>query len=100
MRKVGLAGKAQLRLVLLGGEIVGAAQQVDIVAGAILADFVDQLDEAQIDGAPRTDAHRGFSDRVHDGYYSALPLRADHFACPGDPSLLCRLECVPIVYFQ
>ena len=86
MREVRLARKAELRLVLLGREIVGAAQQVDVVAGAVLADLVREFDEAQIDGAPRANAHGGFPGRVHDLYYSALPLRADHFGRLADPS--------------
>ena len=52
MRKIGLAGKANLALVVFGGEVVGAAKQVEIVAGAVLAHLVDQFDEAQVDGAP------------------------------------------------
>ena len=68
MREVGLAGKARLRLVLLGGEIVGAAKEVEIVAGAILAHLVQQLDEAHINGAPRRDANRRFARRVHHLY--------------------------------
>ena len=65
MRKVGLAGEARLRFVLLGGEIVGAAKKIEIVARAIVAHLVQQLDEAQIDGAPRRDANRRFAERVH-----------------------------------
>ena len=41
MREERLAGKAGLRFVLLGGEIVGAAEKVEVVAGTIAADFVD-----------------------------------------------------------
>ena len=40
MRKERLAGKARLRFVLLGGEIVGAAQQLEIVAGTVAAHLV------------------------------------------------------------
>ena len=102
VREVRLAGKAELRLVLLGGEVVRAAEEIDVVAGPILAHFVDELDEPQIDGAPRADTHRGFSYRVHSVHfhYSSLSRRADHFGCAGDMSFQCRLECTPIVYFQ
>jgi hypothetical protein len=54
-----------LGFVLLGGEIVGAAKELEIVAGAILAHLVYQLDEAQINGAPRRDANRRFARRFH-----------------------------------
>src|SRR4029077_14472391 len=37
MREEGFAGKARLRLVLLGREIEGAAKKFEIVAGAIAA---------------------------------------------------------------
>ena len=61
MRKVGLAGKARLRFVLLGGEIVGAAKELEVVAGTVAAHFVQQLDKAQIDGAPRGLADGGLT---------------------------------------
>ena len=67
MREVGLARKPRLRLVLLGGEIVGAAQKFEVVAGAVPAHLVHQLDEAQIDGTPcgwRNRRFRGWFHRV------------------------------------
>ena len=65
MRKVGLAGAARLRLVLLGGEIVGAAQEFEIVARPVAMHLVGQLDEAQVHRAPRGDADDRIARRVH-----------------------------------
>ena len=65
MRKVGLAGKPRLRFVLLGGEIVGAAEKFEIVSGTILAHFVQQLGKAHVHGAPGRDADRRFAYWVH-----------------------------------
>ena len=72
MRQVRLAGKARLSLVLLGGEIVGAAQEFEIVAGTVAAHFVQQLDKAQINRAPCSRSDAGFSGRVHVGAYYSL----------------------------
>ena len=52
MREERLAGEARLRLVLLGGEIKGAAEKFEVVAGAVPAHFVHQLDKAQVYGTP------------------------------------------------
>ena len=46
MREERFAGKARLRFVLFGGEIVGAAKKFEVVAGTVAADFVDQFDKA------------------------------------------------------
>ena len=81
MRQVGLAGKARLRLVLLGGEIVGAAQKVEIVAGTVLAHLVEQFAETHVNGAPRRDADRRFAGRVH-CYVYCNPVA-------GSPASLC-----------
>jgi hypothetical protein len=51
MRKKRLAGKARLRLVLFGGEIVSAAEKFEVVAGTVAAHFIYQFDEAQVHGA-------------------------------------------------
>ncbi len=72
MRKIRLAGKARLRLVLLSGEIVGAAKEFEIVAGTVAADLVHQLDKAQINRAPCSRSDAGFSGRVHVGAYYSL----------------------------
>ena len=65
MREVRLAGKAHLRFVLLGGEIVGAAEESEIVAGTVLAHLVQQLGETHIHGPPGRDADHGFAERIH-----------------------------------
>ena len=78
MRKIGLAGKAHLRLVLLGGEIVGAAQEIEIVAGTIAAHFVHQLDKAQVHGAAGRRDEGGFTSRLHIPLYSEGRLTASH----------------------
>ena len=55
--------------VMLGGEVVGSAKEIEIVAGAILANLVNQLDEAQVNRPPRGGgyAHR-IGSRVHVRY--------------------------------
>ena len=60
---------------LLGGEIIGAAKKFEIVAGAIAADLVHQLDKAQIDGAPCGWGNRRFRGRFH----SVCPLNLGLF---------------------
>ena len=52
MGEIGFARKADLAVMMFGGEIVGAAKEVEIVARAILANLVDQLDEAQVNRPP------------------------------------------------
>jgi len=47
VRHVGLAGLARLAAVLLGGEVEGAAQQIDIAARALLRDARGQLLKAR-----------------------------------------------------
>ncbi len=69
VRKVGLAGKAHLRFVLFGGEIVGAAEELEVVAGAAAADFVHQLDEAQVHGAARREADGRFGHGFHGRFH-------------------------------
>ena len=66
MGKIGLAGEANLPSMMLGGEIVGAAQQREVVAGAILANLVHQLDEAQVHRPLGSGAHaRQIGRRFH-----------------------------------
>ncbi len=65
MREERLAGKARLRFVLLGGEIVGAAKEFEVVAGTVAANFVGQLDKAQVDGTARFGADGGFGRGLH-----------------------------------
>ena len=69
MREVRLAGKAGLRLVLLGGEIVGAAEEFEVVAGAVAAHFVDQLDEAQVHCATSCLGDGGLTRGFHKQFY-------------------------------
>ena len=65
VREERLAREARLSFVLLGGEIVGAAEEFEIVAGTIAADLVHQLDEAQINGAPCGWGNRRFRGWFH-----------------------------------
>jgi hypothetical protein len=51
MREEWLTGKARLRLMLLGGEIVSAAEEFEVVARTVAAHFVYQFDKAQVHGA-------------------------------------------------
>src|SRR5260370_27976971 len=70
MRKKRLARQARLRLVLLGGKIIGAAKELKIVTGSVAAELVHQLDEAQVNGAPGGRRKSGFVCRVHGSHYS------------------------------
>jgi hypothetical protein len=65
MRQKRLAGLPQLRLVLLAGEFIGAAQQVGVVAGAVRAHLGHQLVEARIHRALRRFRHQGLRRRGH-----------------------------------
>jgi len=59
-----------LRLVLLGGEIKSATEKFEVVARAVPADFVHQLDKAQVYGTPcgwRNGRFRGW-------FHSVCPL--------------------------
>ena len=78
MGKVGLAGEARLRLVLLGGEIVGAAQEVEIVARTVAAHLVHQLDKAQIHRAAGRLRYGRFTSRFHIPLYSEGRPTASH----------------------
>jgi hypothetical protein len=51
MRKERLAGEASLGLVLLGGKIVSAAEELEVVARAVPAHLVHEFNEAEIDSA-------------------------------------------------
>jgi hypothetical protein len=46
MGKKWLARKTRLRLVLLGGEIVGPAEKFQVIAGTIATYFIHQFDKA------------------------------------------------------
>ncbi len=48
MRKVGIAGLAQLRAVLLGGKVERAPQQLNVARRARLPDLFNQFEEARL----------------------------------------------------
>ncbi len=48
MGEIGLARFARLRLMLLGGKFEGAAQNLHVFVGAILADHVEQSCKAAL----------------------------------------------------
>ena len=50
--EVGFAREADLPFVVLGREIVGTAEEGKIFTGAVLADLVEEFDEAQVYCAP------------------------------------------------
>ena len=61
MREVELATAAtELRPVMLRGEIVSAAQKLQIIGGAIAADLVQQLGRAHVDSMPSGGMIAGF----------------------------------------
>jgi hypothetical protein len=51
--------------VLLSGEIKGAAEKFEVVTGAVPADFVHQLDKAQVYGTPCGWRNRRFRGWIH-----------------------------------
>src|SRR5579863_2261584 len=65
MRQERLAGKTCLGLVLLGGKVISAAEELHVVAGTVLADFVHKLDKAQVHCAAGGLGYRGFSGWIH-----------------------------------
>ena len=75
MREERFAREARLRLVLLGGEIVRAAEKFEVVARTIAAHLVHQLDKAQIDGTPCGWRNR----RFRGGFHSVCPLNLGLF---------------------
>jgi hypothetical protein len=65
MREVRLATAAELRPVMLRGEIVSAAQKLQIIGGAIAADLVQQLGKAHVDSMPSGETDSRVSCRAH-----------------------------------
>jgi hypothetical protein len=61
--------------VLLGGEIKSAAEKFEVVTGAVPADFVHQLDKAQVYGTPCGWRNRRFRGWFH----SVCPLNLGLF---------------------
>ena len=90
MREVKLAGFAELQAVLLGGKIVGAAKQVEVIAGTVATDLVHQLNKAEVKDALRRSIGRGFDIRIHgilivrrkDDCFIRRALRAGRRASP------------------
>jgi hypothetical protein len=77
-----LTGKARLRLVLLCGEIVSAAQQIEVVAGTIAAHLVRQFNKAQVHSAAGSLREGGFTSRLHVPLYSQGPPHCEPFLQP------------------
>src|SRR5271163_2440493 len=74
-----LAGEASLRLVLLCREIIGTAQELEVVARTVAAHLVHQLHKAQIHSPPRSLRDGGFTSRVHIPLYSDQPPNCEPF---------------------
>jgi hypothetical protein len=66
--EIGLAGTAELVVVALGGDFVGAANHPGIFGGAVLAELVEELFEAGVELANRAvavEAKRKIARRGH-----------------------------------
>jgi hypothetical protein len=72
MAQVGFAGEANLPAMMFRGEIVGPAQQREVVSGTIPAHLINQFDEAQVHRPLGSGAHaRQIGRRFHSrGLYS------------------------------
>ena len=65
MGKERLARQARLGLMLFGGEIVSAAEELEVVARTVAADLVHQLDETKVNGAAGGFGNRRFRCGFH-----------------------------------
>jgi len=75
VREIRLAGTAELVVVALGGNFVGAADHPGIFGGAILAELFEQLFEARVELANRAvaiEAQRDFVRRRHGLVYARM----------------------------
>src|SRR5208282_5269965 len=63
--EVWLAREASLRLVLLGREVVRTPKEIEVIARAVPAHLVSQLDETEIDRAARRKTDCRVAGRVH-----------------------------------
>jgi len=80
MGKVEVAGLAALGTMLFGGKIVSAAEQIEIVARAIAANFVHQLDKLQVEHTLSNGIAGGFAFRTH-GFLILRPNKKSFTPC-------------------
>jgi hypothetical protein len=73
--QIGFAGAAELVVVALGGDFVGAADHPGVFGGAVLSEFLEEFFEASVklaNGAVAVEAERDFVRRGHVLVYAGM----------------------------